>query len=210
MNNFISKKTTILTNSIKRDDENNCDYKESLKINIEKSNKLNIKENVDLYIDKLSDTELQYRLKKFNLQRYQGKKKNQTKLYYKCINLRKDEHLRQNNLKRFCDATIIYDIIHKNYTMTVDHSSECYNLYNPYNNIIKHYSEKEKTKKEKIEYNNLLTNYLNNNLTISLHNFKKFAVESHNKHKYHNSQSRPSPARSPICFFPKPSILDLS
>ena len=154
----------------------------TLKINIEKSNILNLKENVDLYIDKLSETEIQCRFKRFNLQRYQGKKKNQTKLYYKCINLCKDEHLRQNNLKRFCDATIIYDIIHNNYTMTIDHSSECYNLFNHYNNIIKHYSEKEKTKKEKIEYNNLLNyitkiiiylNMIHNMLSIYIINLKK-------------------------------------
>ena len=98
-NNFINKNISELTKSNIRIGENNCINKESVDFNIEKFNKLNLNENVDLYIDKLSDKEIHCRLKRFNLQRYQGKKKNQAKLYYKCINLRKDEHLRQNNLK---------------------------------------------------------------------------------------------------------------
>lgn len=87
-------------------------------------------------------------------------------------------------MKRFCDATIIYDIIHNNYTMMIYHSKECYNLYNPFNNNIKGYSEKENLKKQKIEFDYLLTNYLNNNLTLSLHNFQKYSIELFNQNKY--------------------------
>ena len=184
VSNFKNSNISKLTNSNKGEEGNNYDNKDSPDFNTEKANNINLNENVDLYIDKLTDNEIQCRLKKFTLQRYQGKKKNQTKLIYKCINLRKDEHLRQKHLKRFCDATIIYDIMHNNYTMTVDHSIECYNLYNPYKNIIKQFSENEITKKQKIDYNDLLTKYLNSNLTLSLHNFKKYAIELYTKNNY--------------------------
>lgn len=47
---------------------------------------------------------------------------------YKYVNLRKDEYPRQNNKKKFCDASNKYNVYYNKYIMTVDHSKECFEL----------------------------------------------------------------------------------
>ena len=153
------------------------------KNNIKEINNKIINENVDLYINKISENQIECRLKLFNLQKYQGKKKIQTEKIYKCINLRKDEHLRKNNLKRFCESTIKYNLYYKNYIMTRDHSKECYDFYNPLVNQSKDDKSEVLKNKRKI-YKDILIKYYNENLNINLHKFKEKSIEIYKNGNY--------------------------
>lgn len=75
--------------------------------------------------------------KKFIKQKYQGKIKKQTKIYYKCENYRKDSHIRQGNIDRFCQGKIIYEISDDKYYFNNDHSVQCYELIFTKNGNIK-------------------------------------------------------------------------
>jgi len=69
-------------------------------------------------------------------------KHNIKKLVYKCCNIRKEEAFRiKTHQKKFCNSTIVYVEPNQNvksgYFLKKDHTKECYNLTNLYNNNTK-------------------------------------------------------------------------
>ncbi len=68
--------------------------------------------------------------------------------------------------------------------MTVDHSKECFKVYNPLDNIIKKNLEKNNLKENMKDYKSLLRIFFNENKNINLHNFKEKPIEIYNNRKY--------------------------
>ena len=132
----------------------------------------------------VNNNSIVYGGKKFLKVKYQGKIKKQTKIYYRCENYRKDSHIRQGNIDKFCQGKITYEIIDDKYYFTKDHSFECYDLTHTKAGNIKSDDNTQEINTEKLNYKKNLLSLINNKLGLTYAQFKKDSIEIYKKEKY--------------------------
>ena len=169
--------------------ESNDNKKEDIKI---KSSENNINKNLpfsnNIVLNKLfitiNDNSIIYGGKKFLKVKYQGKIKKQTKIIFRCENYRKDSHIRQGNLNKFCQGKIIYEIQDDKYYFSQDHSIDCYDLTHTKSGKIKNDDNSKEINDEKLNYKNKLIQLINNKLGLTYASFKKESIEIYKNSRY--------------------------